>query len=173
MTVFRNEDRWDVSNVLISDDGTRVEAYDKRAPTPEMKWIDYGLGILTAEALDQPGLMSLTSPASTTSARTGRLAAYEATERFYEIGTPEALAETDAFLRSAKCVTVGRGVHQIRCSAMSYAATYLDEVAEIAASISREDMERMAAGIAAVRERGGGCSSSGSGRCWSCLPCGQ
>jgi D-sedoheptulose 7-phosphate isomerase len=38
---------------------------------------------------------------------------------------------------------------------MSYAALYLDEVAEIAASISREDMERMAAGIAAVRERGG------------------
>jgi D-sedoheptulose 7-phosphate isomerase len=38
---------------------------------------------------------------------------------------------------------------------MSYAATYLDEVAEIAASISRDDMERMAEGIAAVRERGG------------------
>jgi D-sedoheptulose 7-phosphate isomerase len=38
---------------------------------------------------------------------------------------------------------------------MSYAATYLDEVAEIAASISRDDMERMALGIAAVRERGG------------------
>jgi D-sedoheptulose 7-phosphate isomerase len=38
---------------------------------------------------------------------------------------------------------------------MSYAATYLDEVAEIAASISRDDMERMATGIAAVRERGG------------------
>jgi D-sedoheptulose 7-phosphate isomerase len=38
---------------------------------------------------------------------------------------------------------------------MSYAATYLDEVAEIAASISRDDMERMAQGIAAIRERGG------------------
>jgi D-sedoheptulose 7-phosphate isomerase len=38
---------------------------------------------------------------------------------------------------------------------MSYAALYLDEVAEIAASISREDMERMATGIAAVREREG------------------
>ena len=38
---------------------------------------------------------------------------------------------------------------------MSYAALYLDEVAEIAASISREDMERMATGIAAIRERGG------------------
>jgi D-sedoheptulose 7-phosphate isomerase len=38
---------------------------------------------------------------------------------------------------------------------MSYSATYLDEVAEIAKSISRDDMERMAQGIAAVRERGG------------------
>jgi D-sedoheptulose 7-phosphate isomerase len=38
---------------------------------------------------------------------------------------------------------------------MTYSATYLDEVAEIAKSISRDDMERMAQGIAAVRERGG------------------
>jgi D-sedoheptulose 7-phosphate isomerase len=38
---------------------------------------------------------------------------------------------------------------------MSYAATYLGEVADIAGSISPEAMERMAAGIAAVRERGG------------------
>lgn len=38
---------------------------------------------------------------------------------------------------------------------MSYAATYLGEVAEIAATISADQMERMAAGIAAVRERGG------------------
>jgi MurNAc alpha-1-phosphate uridylyltransferase len=103
MTVLRNEGRWDVSNVLLSDDGTRIAAYDKRAPTPEMKWIDYGLGILTAEALDaagpdEPDL----SGAYHELARTGRLAAYEATERFYEIGTPEALAETDAFLRGVR-----------------------------------------------------------------------
>jgi D-sedoheptulose 7-phosphate isomerase len=38
---------------------------------------------------------------------------------------------------------------------MSYASTYLGEVADIAASISAEQMERMAAGIAAVRDRGG------------------
>lgn len=38
---------------------------------------------------------------------------------------------------------------------MSYAATYLGEVAEIAATIPADDMERMASGIAAVRERGG------------------
>jgi D-sedoheptulose 7-phosphate isomerase len=38
---------------------------------------------------------------------------------------------------------------------MSYAGTYLDEVAEIAAAIPREAMEEMAAGLAALRERGG------------------
>jgi MurNAc alpha-1-phosphate uridylyltransferase len=99
MTVLRNEGRWDASNVVL--DGNRIVTYDKRAPTPAMKWIDYGLGILTAEALDAAG------PDETDLAgvyyelaRTGRLAAYEATERFYEIGTPEALAETDAFLRA-------------------------------------------------------------------------
>ena len=31
-------------------------------------------------------------------ASAGQLGGYEATERFYEIGTPAALAETDAFL---------------------------------------------------------------------------
>jgi NDP-sugar pyrophosphorylase family protein len=100
MTVLRNEGRWDASNVVLDDDGTRIAVYDKRAPTPDMKWIDYGLGILKAEALDtagpdEPDLAGVYHEL----ARTGRLAAYEATERFYEIGTPEALAETDAFLR--------------------------------------------------------------------------
>ena len=31
-------------------------------------------------------------------AAAGQLAGYEATERFYDIGTPEALAETERFL---------------------------------------------------------------------------
>jgi D-sedoheptulose 7-phosphate isomerase len=38
---------------------------------------------------------------------------------------------------------------------VSYAETYLTEVAEIAASVPREAVEAMAEGIAAVRERGG------------------
>src|SRR3954462_5639856 len=37
----------------------------------------------------------------------------------------------------------------------SYAQTYLTEVAEIAGQLPPGDMERMATGIAAVRERGG------------------
>ena len=98
MSVLRNEGRWDTSNVVL--DGDRVAVYDKGHPRPEMAWIDYGLGVLRADALDvagphEPDLAGVYHEL----ANRGELTAYVATERFYEIGTPAALAETDAFLR--------------------------------------------------------------------------
>jgi NDP-sugar pyrophosphorylase family protein len=97
MTVLRNDGRWDTSNVEF--DGMRVTAYDKREPTPAMHWIDYGLGGLTSSALASVGaetsdLADLYHVLATREALFGQLAS----ERFYEIGTPAALAETDAFL---------------------------------------------------------------------------
>ena len=50
MTVLRNGNRWDKSNVLFRD-GHIVE-YNKRAPKPEMAHIDYGLGVLSASVLE-------------------------------------------------------------------------------------------------------------------------
>ncbi len=99
MTVLRNEDRWDRSNAVLADG--RVARYDKRRRTSDMKWIDYGLGALRPEALDTagPGESDL-SEVYRRLAEQGRLAAFEARERFYEIGTAAALAETDAFLRA-------------------------------------------------------------------------
>jgi NDP-sugar pyrophosphorylase family protein len=99
MTVLRNEGRWDASNAIY-ENGI-VLRYDKRAPAADMRWIDYGLGALTREALcavdarerDLAGLY-------TRLAERGELCGYEASERFYEIGTPSGLAETDAFLRA-------------------------------------------------------------------------
>ncbi len=96
MCVLRNEGRWDTSNVILSEDGRRVIVYDKYRQEPEMQWIDYGLGVLRADAIDDQDDLA---KVYTALARRGELAAYEATERFFEIGTPEALAETDAFLR--------------------------------------------------------------------------
>jgi NDP-sugar pyrophosphorylase family protein len=66
-----------------------------------MHWIDYGLGGLTADALsladdDRADLSHLYQRL----AELGRLCGYEATERFYEIGTPAGLKETDGFLRA-------------------------------------------------------------------------
>jgi len=98
MTVLRNEGRWDASNAVLRDG--MVVRYDKANPTPDMHWIDYGLGGLTGDALavapererDLSGLYGLL-------AARGELMGFQASERFYEIGSPDAMAETDAFLR--------------------------------------------------------------------------
>ncbi len=97
MTVLRNDGRWDTSNVVYTDG--RVRVYDKHHPTSEMHWIDYGLGGLTGEALrvvdEREGDLAVLYQRL---AQTGSLHGFLATERFYEIGTPSALAETEAFL---------------------------------------------------------------------------
>jgi NDP-sugar pyrophosphorylase family protein len=99
MTVLRNEGRWDTSNAIYEDG--RVLAYDKHAPTIAMHWIDHGLGGLCASALEmiseeEPDLAALYGLL----ARRGQLCGVPVSERFYEIGTPVALAEADAFLRA-------------------------------------------------------------------------
>src|SRR6267143_5200139 len=49
MTVLRNDNRWDRSNVVY--DGRRVLRYDKEAADGQtMHHIDYGLGVLTSAA---------------------------------------------------------------------------------------------------------------------------
>jgi dolichol-phosphate mannosyltransferase len=99
MSVLRNDGRWDTSNALYADG--RVVAYDKRAPTADMRWIDYGLGGLTAEALAlaDNGEQDLSDLYARLAAR-GLLCGYETTERFYEIGSERGLRETDSFLSS-------------------------------------------------------------------------
>lgn len=98
MTVLRNDDRWDRSNVLFQDG--RIVRYDKENRTPDMRHIDYGLGVLTESALapfrdDEPFDLAAVY---TRLLAAGELAAFEVFERFYEIGSPEGLEETRAFL---------------------------------------------------------------------------
>ena len=97
MAVLRNGGQWDTSNVVF--DGQRVCVYDKHAPVAAMEWIDYGLGGLTAAALDRvrPETSDLADLYHVL-AQDGELFGFAARERFYEIGTPAALAETGAFL---------------------------------------------------------------------------
>jgi NDP-sugar pyrophosphorylase family protein len=97
MTVLRNDGAWGESNAVY-DDG-RVTAYDKRVTPVGATWIDYGLLAFQKDALDdETGPSDLAEVCAQLAAR-GELAGYVARERFYEIGTPEGLAVTDAFLR--------------------------------------------------------------------------
>lgn len=101
MTVLRNDNRWDTSNVVYADG--RVLAYDKRHRTLDMDWIDYGLGGLKSEALlaadEHEGNLSVLYQGL---AETRSLYGFLVTERFYEIGTPAGLAETEAFLLATR-----------------------------------------------------------------------
>jgi NDP-sugar pyrophosphorylase family protein len=101
MTVLENVNRWDRSNVEF--DGDRVLAYDKHDPSAHMRWVDYGLGGLDRSTLDDvgPDVDDLADLYHHLAER-GELFGYAAIERFYEIGTPDALAETDAFLRGLR-----------------------------------------------------------------------
>lgn len=96
MAVLRNAGRWGQSNADYADG--MVTRHDKHAPDAGMAWIDYGLGVLTPPALERaPGSDDLADVYRALAAE-GNLAGYVATERFYEIGSPAALAETEAFL---------------------------------------------------------------------------
>jgi N-acetyl-alpha-D-muramate 1-phosphate uridylyltransferase len=97
MTVYRNENLYDSSNVEY--DGSRILRYDKKARTPKMHHIDYGLGVFdrdvfTSLAGDKYDLAALYQDLE----RAGNLAAFEVHDRFYEIGSPQGLQETKQFL---------------------------------------------------------------------------
>jgi NDP-sugar pyrophosphorylase family protein len=101
MCVFRNENRWDASNVQFENGAIR--RYSKKLRLPEMHHIDWGLGMLSATAVasrpwEEPwDLADLYEELSTS----GRLAGYEMTRRFYEIGSFTGLAETNRLLELA------------------------------------------------------------------------
>lgn len=94
MTVLKNSDRWDKSNVLFMNGG--ILEYNKRNPKPEMSHIDYGLGVLSALALDNTPSEKLFDLADVYHdlSVSGLLAGFEVTERFYEIGSHKGLEET-------------------------------------------------------------------------------
>lgn len=101
MTVYHNENKWDTSNIEFLNQ--EIVAYDKKNQTPQMKYIDYGLGILTKksfelvqekEAFDLSFLYQLLLEKK-------RLAAYEIKERFYEAGSFTGIEELEYHLSQA------------------------------------------------------------------------
>lgn len=105
MTVYRNQGRWDASNVQF--EAGQVLRYDKKQHTPEMHHIDYGLGILRAETLapwpdNEPFDLADVYRRLLSE---NQLSGHEVTERFYEVGSPEGLVELDAFLRHQPAIT--------------------------------------------------------------------
>jgi N-acetyl-alpha-D-muramate 1-phosphate uridylyltransferase len=102
MTVYRNEGQWDTSNVEFA--AGRILAYNKNQRTPQMRHIDYGLGVLRTAALSRIpdgqawDLASLYQELLDA----GELAGYEAPQRFYEIGSFRGIEELRAHLTQGR-----------------------------------------------------------------------
>jgi MurNAc alpha-1-phosphate uridylyltransferase len=112
MTVFRNDGRWDTSNVEF-DDG-QIFAYDKSHRSARMRHIDYGLGIFdhrAIEAVPEIGSADLALVYQRLLGA-GQLAGFEVSQRFYEIGSVAGLEETRKLLsqrQGVEAINVGSG----------------------------------------------------------------
>jgi len=99
MTILENEGRWDASNVRF--EAGEIHRYDKKLRSAEMRHIDYGIAVLSAQVFaPYPDDLAFDlADVYTRLASDKQMAAYEVKQRFYQIGSPEGLAELDSLLR--------------------------------------------------------------------------
>ncbi|MDB6107881.1 MAG: nucleotidyl transferase [Gammaproteobacteria bacterium] len=98
MAILRNDNRWDRSNVLFKD-GRLIE-YDKHSQRSDLSHIDFGVSVFSRKALSgfaEDCVIDLADICRQLSL-SGRLAAYEVSQRFYEIGSPQGIADTELYL---------------------------------------------------------------------------
>lgn len=101
VVVFRNEEKWDHSNIVFADG--RVTLYEKGrtdARAIGMNYIDYGLSVLQRSLLErlvpENEVVDLGSIYRRLSLD-GDLAGYEVHQRFYEVGSPSGLRDFEEF----------------------------------------------------------------------------
>ena len=100
MTVYRNHDTSDRSNIMMKDG--KIIKYDKRSHDPSMEYIDYGLIVIQKKIFEgspknEPFDLSLVLSQSV---EAGLVAPYEVEQRFYEIGSAVGIKETEDYIRN-------------------------------------------------------------------------
>ena len=93
MAVYRNENRFDTSDVIVENQ--LVTVYDKTHPRPDMVYINAGLSVMRKDA------MVLIPPGKSVSVQQffaefldkQQLLAFEVSQRFYEIGSFSGLSD--------------------------------------------------------------------------------
>lgn len=105
MTVYRNQGLWDKSNVVFSHG--KIIIYDKSKQTPDMHYIDYGLGIANEQAFqaipnDKTYDLALLYQELLLQ---NQLAAFEIKERFYETGSFSGINELELLLNQPQHTT--------------------------------------------------------------------
>jgi MurNAc alpha-1-phosphate uridylyltransferase len=99
MTVLRNNNQWDKSNVIYENH--QLVEYNKNLLKPNMSYIDYGLGILNSDVFttyseDTPFDLSIVYNDLSIK---NQLFGFEVKNRFYEIGSHQGIVETEQYLK--------------------------------------------------------------------------
>jgi len=100
MTVLRNANQWDRSNVVF--EAGKLLCYDKRSTSPQMEHIDYGASLLRREAVERLPADQFSDLADLMHdlVKHGTMVGYEVHKRFYEIGSHQGLEETARYLQA-------------------------------------------------------------------------
>jgi D-sedoheptulose 7-phosphate isomerase len=141
MTVFRNLNLWDRSNVIFENG--RIQRYDKKNIGLDMKYIDYGLGVLHASTLErypEDRVLDLATVYQDLLAQ-DQLAGYEVSQRFYEIGSLAGLQETRDYIKE----------HRMP----SYTEKHLAEASQIISQLDTGAIEQLVERLVSLRQRGG------------------
>ena len=110
MTIYKNRNRLDRSNILYRDG--IIVAYDKTHSTSDMEYIDYGLLVCNKHLFMH---YSFTPPYDLAdlllqAVKDGNIAAYEVKRRFYEIGSERGIRETDNYIQR-RMKRIAYGIH--------------------------------------------------------------
>jgi len=102
MTVYRNKNTYDTSNIIVKDG--KIIKYDKKSRDPDMEYIDYGLmairnNVFNGYPASDPFDLALVLSRLVES---GQVLGYEVTKRFYEIGSLSGIKETEEYIRIRK-----------------------------------------------------------------------
>jgi len=93
MTVYKNDNKWDKSNIIYQNN--QIKLYSKEVHSNKMKYIDYGLSILSKKTLQLYTKKSTFDLADyfLYLIRTNSLLSFEVKKRFYEIGSFKGIEE--------------------------------------------------------------------------------
>lgn len=95
MSVFENLGGWDQSNTQVQ--GELVARYEKGNPDPALNYIDYGAIALCRQVIAERPVEARfgLDQVQTELVRAGKLRAYVATERYYEVGSERGIADLE------------------------------------------------------------------------------
>jgi NDP-sugar pyrophosphorylase family protein len=99
MAVFRNDNQWDRSNVEYCEG--QIRRYEKGIEDAALNYIDYGLSAFRAEVFEcLPEHVPIDLAAiQSRLAHANEMTGVEVFERFYEIGSPLGISQTEEYLR--------------------------------------------------------------------------